>query len=332
MSHPPVKFGIVGLGRMGQNHVRVLSLLKGVEICCVHDADAAVTARAAAQYGARAAATLDDMLADIDALVIASPTVTHADYFERAATKVRNIFVEKPVADTLEGARLVERLATEGGLNVQVGFIERFNPAVTQLKGVIDRADNVFNVDFTRTNRISARITDVDVILDLMIHDIDLALYLNGPVASVAASGVVTEGMIEFASATLTHGNGRFSRIMASRVTDKKMRKIEATCSDMYVDCDLLRKEIRLSRQSTVAQPLGQPYIISALSETIEVPPQEALSLELQAFVRSCNDPESANAPGPAEGREAMEICWRIRDAIHHAGRARSGDQVDRPQ
>jgi predicted dehydrogenase len=311
----PIRFGIVGLGRMGLNHVRVLSLLRGAEIRCVLDSDRQTRERIAANVGARPVSDLADMFGEVDALVIASPTITHAEYVTQAADHVRNLFVEKPLADSLERTVELERIAGEKKLNLQVGFIERFNPAVQQLKKVLG-SEPAISIDFNRANKISARITDVDVIIDLMIHDIDLALYLNGPVAHVSANGMTRDGMIEFAVATLTHSNGSFSRVLASRITDKKMRTIQATCRDMFVDCDLLRKEVHISRQANVTQPEGEPYTITALDETLEVPPQEALLLELQAFLASCAETKPGDMPGPEAGRAAMEVCWKVREAI----------------
>jgi predicted dehydrogenase len=229
---------------------------------------------------------------------------------------VRNIFVEKPLADTLENAEAVARFVADKGVNLQVGFIERFNPAVQSLKQVLDKSERVISIDFTRTNKLSARITDVDVVTDLMIHDIDLALYLNGPARSVAAHGFAHGKMIDFASALITHENGRFSRIQASRITEKKMRLIEATCVDMFVDCELLRKEIIISRQSEIRQAEGQPYTISAVQEAIEVRPQEALLSELQAFVASCRGQASTENPGVQDGLAAMQICEDIQKVV----------------
>jgi predicted dehydrogenase len=144
-------------------------------------------------------------------------------------------------------------------------------------------------------------------------------MYLNGPVARVSAHGIASDGMIEFASAVLTHENGSFSRVLASRVTEKKMRNIQATCRDMFVDCDLLRKEIHISRQSQVVQPDGGPYTITALDETLEVQPHEALLLELQAFTESCTGGRSSGLPGPEAGRAAMEVCEAVRQAVQSA-------------
>jgi predicted dehydrogenase len=316
MKDKPIRVGLIGLGRMGQNHLRVLSMLKGVELVFVADADAALAARLGASYGVPGVSQLDAVLDSAQAVVVCTPTVTHAEYIRMVADKVRNIFVEKPLADTLEEANSLARLAAEKGLNVQVGFIERFNPAVQSLKQVLDKSERVISIDFTRTNKLSARITDVDVVTDLMIHDIDLALYLNGPARSVAAHGFAHGKMIDFASALITHENGRFSRIQASRITEKKMRLIEATCVDMFVDCELLRKEIIISRQSEIRQSEGQPYTISAVQESIEVRPQEALLSELQAFVASCRGASSAELPGVHDGLAAMQICDDIQKAV----------------
>lgn len=316
MSDKSLRVGLIGLGRMGQNHLRVLSLLKGVEIAFIADANLAVAKRLGTQFDVTGVSDVNSVLDSADAVVICTPTVTHADYIRLAAGKVRNIFVEKPLADTLEEANAVARLVAEHNINLQVGFIERFNPAVQSLKQVLDKSERVISIDFTRTNKLSGRITDVDVVTDLMIHDIDLALYLNGPASSVAAHGFAHGNMIDFASALITHENGCFSRIQASRITEKKMRLIEATCVDMFVDCELLRKEIIINRQSEIRQSEGQPYTISAVQEAIEVRPQEALLSELQAFVASCNGGASVGVPGVQDGLAAMKVCKDIQKAV----------------
>jgi len=316
-TQPRIRFGIIGLGRMGQNHLRVLSLLNSAEVRFVFDMNSDLTARVAGQAGVSAAESVDAVLDEVDAVIIASPTTTHEGYARQCADRVRNIFVEKPMTDRLDTSLGLQELAAEKGLNLQVGFIERFNPAVGQMKQLLDRSEQVVSIDFARTNKISARITDVDVVTDLMIHDIDLALHFSGPVTDVSAHGVAEGEMIDYAAALLTHSNGRFSRIQASRITDRKMRSIQATCKDMFIDCELLRKEITLSRQSEVEQRPGEPYRIIATEEKIEVRPHEALLLELQAFVASCHGEPTDGRPGAAEAVAAMEICDRVQRAIY---------------
>lgn len=315
MSTSVLRVGLIGLGKMGQNHLRVLSMLKSVEIVFVHDANAELEQRMAAAYGIPAGRELSVALTGVDAVVIATPTSTHLDYIKLVARHVRNIFVEKPVADSVAGAEEVANFAEQNGLRIQVGFIERFNPAIQVLKNVLDKSERVVSVDFTRTNKLSARIVDVDVVTDLMIHDIDLALFINGPVKEVTAHGIRRGVMIDFASAMLAHENGRFSRIQASRITEKKMRAVQATCTDIFVDCELLRKEVLISRQSEVSQQEGEPYVISALAEFVEVRPQEALLTELQAFV-SFSLGGAATVPSHQDGLAAMQICERIQQAV----------------
>ena len=311
----PIKIGLVGLGKMGQNHLRVLSLLKSVELVFVYDLNTKAAEQLAETYGVRTHANLDQLLPQVEAVVICTPTVTHGDYIRKVADHVKNIFVEKPMADSLEEAQALSLFAAEHGLNIQVGFIERFNPAVQQLKNVIDKSAQVISIDFTRTNKLSARITDVDVVTDLMIHDIDLALYLNGPVHSVSAHGVSHGQMIDFASALLTHENGRFSRIQASRITEKKIRTIQATCVDMYVDCELVRKELLIHRQSEIQQQDDGPFTISAVEQTVEVRQQEALLTELQSFVAFCRSQE-VDVPTTVDGLRSADICDQIQKAV----------------
>lgn len=311
-----IRVGLIGAGKMGQNHLRVLSLLKGVEISFIYDANLDAANKIAATYGVRAATDPYEMLDSVDAIVVASPTSTHAEVVKKVGGKVKNIFVEKPLAATLLEAQELAEFAATQGLNIQVGFIERFNPAVQATKQVLRRSGKVISIDFTRTNKLSSRITDVDVVTDLMIHDIDLAMYMNGPVKTIEAHGMAQGQMIDFASALLTHANGSFSRIQASRVTEKKMRMIQATCLEMFVDCDLLRKEINISRQSEIRQIEGQPYTIASQEESLEVRPQEALLSELQVFVASCRGESSEDRPGIQAGLDAMVVCDQVQRAV----------------
>lgn len=315
VQRPPIKIGLIGLGKMGQNHLRVLSLLKNVELVFVYDLNTKAAEQLGETYGVQTHADLEQLLPQVDAVVICTPTVTHGDYIRIAADYVRNIFVEKPMADTLKEARVLSAFVAEQDINLQVGFIERFNPAVQQLKKILDKSAQVISIDFTRTNKLSARITDVDVVTDLMIHDIDLALYLNGPVQSVSAHGVAHGQMIDFASALLTHENGRFSRIQASRITEKRIRTIQATCVDMYVDCDLVRKELLIHRQSEIQQQAGEPYTISAVEQAIEVRQQEALLTELQTFVAFCRA-QDVEVPTTADGLRSADLCDQIQKAV----------------
>ena len=314
MSAQPLKAGLIGLGNMGQNHLRVLSMLKNVDLCFVHDTSIDRAGELAARHGCRVSSDLDADLEKVDAVVLATPTSTHYEYIRRVSDRVTAIFVEKPLTDTLETSARIAELAQRKGLRIQVGFIERFNPAVLALKMVLAGTERIINIDFSRTNKVSSRITDVDVVTDLMIHDIDLALYLNGPARQVSAYGVMEEGMIAFARATITHDNGSFSNITASRITEKRIRKISVTAGDKYIDCNLLRKEVLINKQTL--EQYYEKVSITSQEETIDVRPEEALLRELMAFVRYAGGGDAAGIPTDLDGYNAMRIAQNVQEII----------------
>jgi predicted dehydrogenase len=299
---------------MGQNHLRVLSMLKNVDVDFIYDTNTERAIELSAQYGCPCSNDLDADMVHVDAVVLVTPTSTHYDYIKRISDHVSSIFVEKPLTDTLESSDEIITLARKKGLRIQVGFIERFNPAVLALRKVLSGKERIINIDFARTNKVSSRITDVDVVTDLMIHDIDLALNLSGPVRDITAYGVLDEGMIAFARATITHGNGSFSNITASRITEKRIRKISVTCNDKYINCNLLRKEVLINKQ-TIEQ-YYEKVSISSQEETIDVRPEEALLSELMAFVRYAGDGAGNSVPTELDGYNAMKVALEIQQII----------------
>ncbi len=316
MENKLIRIGLLGVGKMGQNHLRNLIMLKQVEIVFIYDFDQDLCQKLADQYHINVSKNLDDDLKEVDGVVIVTPTFTHYDYIKQVSQYVKNIFVEKPLTDTIETSREISELVKEKGLNLQVGFIERYNPAVVALERVIKNSSHVINIDFSRTNKVSSRITDVDVVIDLMIHDIDLAIHLNGKPAKVEAHGYVKADMIEYARALITHENGTFSSIVASRITEKRIRQISATCDDMYIDANLLSKEVHVNKQTTV-QYLDN-VTISSKEETIDVRPQEALLLELIDFIELCQG-KPVNSPNAADGVLAMDVADTIQKLIMEA-------------
>ena len=306
-----VKIGLIGLGKMGRNHLRVLSLLKSVDLKFIYDIDAKSGRELAAANGTTFADDLDAALPTVDAVVIVTPTSTHDEYIRRAIPHVKTIFVEKPLVDTLDRSRAIVDLLDQQGVRVQVGFIERFNPAVLALRQVLQGTE-IINIDLMRTNKLT-RITDVDVVSDLMIHDIDLALHLNGPAQDVQAYGRIQNGLIAFGRASIRHTNGAFSSITASCITEKRIRHIAATATDRYVDCNLLRKEVLIHKQSR--EQYYDKVSISSVEETLDVRLEEALLLELMAFVELAR----GNAPLVPNHRDALaafEVVDRVQRCI----------------
>ena len=313
-----LKVAILGIGNMGRNHLRILSMLKNVEVTHIFDFNEDELKKLSEQYQVPYTTDANVAISGADAVVIVTPTSTHFDYFNLCASKVKNVFIEKPLAETLEQALKIKELADKHDMFIQCGFIERFNPVVVELKRVLEN-DEVINADFSRTNRLSSRITDVDVVLDLMIHDIDLALYLNGPVKSIVAYGKKEHGLVAFASALLHHENGSLSRVLASRMTEKKQRTIQVTTANAYIDAELVRKELLVHKQSTMTQEIGQPYVVSSLEQQIEVKPQEALLMEQQAFIAACNGDIALNLPTVDSGVESLRISELVLEQINNA-------------
>lgn len=310
-----LKIALLGIGTMGRNHLRVLSMLKDVKITKIFDVNHELLIRLSKEYDIPWTTDACDALDGADAAVIVTPTSTHYEYFKLCADAVKHIFIEKPLASTYQDALDMKAIADERGLFVQCGFIERFNPVVVALKNVLAH-ESVLNIDLTRTNRLSNRITDVDVVLDLMIHDIDLALYLNGPIEKIRAFGKKEHGLISFASAIAQHSNGSLSRLLASRMTEKKMRSIEVTTEHSFLEADLLKKELKIHKQSQISQEQGSPYVISALEHDVAIKQQEALLAEHQAFIAGCRG-EPVDVPDINAGLNSLNVSQLILEQIN---------------
>lgn len=313
MKDDTVKIGLLGLGHMGQNHLRNLVIIKQVELAFIYDNNEALKNKLADQFKVKAANNLEEELKSVDAVIIVTPTNTHIDYINLAVEYVKYIFVEKPLTNNLVSTLEVTKMAKEKDIKFQVGFIERYNPAVTALEKIIKNSNNVINIDFSRTNKVRERKGNVDVVLDVMIHDIDLALHLNGKPQKIDAHGYIKNGITEYARANIIHVNGRFSNIVASRITEKKIRQISATCDDMYIDCRLMSKEVFVNKQ-TVQQYI-ENISISSREETVHVRPQEGLLLELMDFVKLCNG-SVHEVPNEFDALNAMEVAVEIQQII----------------
>lgn len=311
-----LKIAILGMGNMGRNHLRILNMLKDVEILKIFDVNKELLVKLSNEYNVPWTTDVTDALIGVDAVIIVTPTSTHFEYFKLCADKVKNIFIEKPLAIDYIQAKQMKSLADQYGIFVQCGFIERFNPVVSELKQIL-KNEVVVNIDFTRTNRLSSRITDVDVVLDLMIHDIDLALYINGTIEKVVAFGKKEKDLVSFASTLFYHTNGAMSRILSSRMTEKKIRSIQVTTENLYIDAELLKKDITIHKQTQISQDEGKPYIISSLEQQIEVKHQEALLIELQAFIARCKG-ELVDIPDINSGVESLKISALVLEQIEN--------------
>lgn len=311
----PIRVGVIGVGTMGERHCRVYSNMRGVELAGVFDANATRGHEVAEKYGVRYYDSAAELLRNVDAVTIATPTPHHFDLAMEAFHTGVHTLIEKPLAYTLEQGRQLSDTAQRSGLIVQVGHIERFNPAFTELKNVADDLPMVA-IMIRRQNSFDASNKDVDVINDLMIHDIDLLLNLVGqPVEQVTAIGrTILNGAIDHCVANFSFKDGPVATLIASRITQTKVRTIDITGLNAYVQGDLLGKNVAISRR-VMSQYQGAKYRQETVVENIHVPMAEPLLLELQHFV-SCVRDHRPPTVSIDDGLKAMQYAAQIVELV----------------
>ncbi|MEY4007572.1 MAG: hypothetical protein RLZZ467_599, partial [Gemmatimonadota bacterium] len=287
----PVRLGVVGAGSLGYHHARIARDLPGLVFRGIFEANAERAGTVSRDLGIRAYPTLDALLDDVDAVSIVTPTPAHHAVAMRALERGKHLLIEKPITVTLEEADELLVLAERQGVLVQIGHVERFNRAIRAAQPLVDRP---LFIDSDRLAPFNPRGSDVAVVLDLMIHDIDLVLTLiGGGVRDVTAAGVgVLTPSIDIANARVTFDSGAVATITASRVSKERMRKLRIFQRNGYLSLDLgagtgelyrLREDVDLPALVTQAQP------IEAFVERIplEAPEGEPLRLELESFAEA---------------------------------------------
>lgn len=306
-----IRLGIIGLGNMGSNHLKILSFLNSAEI--VFTSDLNIKNKKKNFFFTKNPYSL---LKEVDAVIIATSTSSHLELIEKIGKEVKNILIEKPIAQNFFETKKIINFAKKNKLNMKVGFIERFNPAIESLTKNIKKNEKIINIDFTRTNPVSTRIKDVDIVTDLMVHDIDLAILLNGKVKYTKSFGFKRSGRLVHASSVLIHNNGSISRILTSIATQKKIRQISITLKNKYVECDLLRKEVHINKNTKVKEVNQSASNYKSFQEVIETGHQEALLSELKAFIESCHGIRSRYLSDYLDSYEVMRVCQLIKSKL----------------
>ncbi len=313
------RVGVIGTGTMGQRHCRVYSNMRHVQLVGLFDAHPETGHQIAQQYDTTAYDSIDHLLDAVEAVSLAVPTPLHFEIAMRCLERNVHVLVEKPITETLEQARALTCAAEASDLVVQVGHIERFNPAYIELKNVLQDL-NVMAINLTRLSAYQGSNTDVDVVLDLMIHDIDLACDLIGQEPpSVDGYGLtVYGGALDHVVAHFDLDVPPLLTMTASRVTEQKIRSIAVTALDAFVEADLLNKTILLHRR-TIGEYLSQnhrgiKYRQESIVERIHVPSFEPLFLELQHFVGCIREHKPVLVPA-RDGLRALRLATRIREA-----------------
>lgn len=317
--------GVVGVGHLGSLHAKMLAEIASVKLAGVFDADNEKAKKIAAEFGTSACSSYDELLNSVDALTIATTTSTHFEVAKNALQQGKHVFIEKPITETTAEADELIRIAKEKGVLIQVGHIERFNAAILALEKY--NIDPLF-VESHRLAQFNPRGTDVAVVLDLMIHDIDIILsFVKSPVAKIEANGVaVVSDSVDIANARIQFENGCVANVTASRISQKKMRKMRLFQKDAYLSIDFSEKQAEVFRlvgddepRTKGAMMLGQidsaKHKRNIVYELPKVEDVNALKYELELFVKAIQTNTSPPVTGD-DGRRALEVAHIIMDKI----------------
>ncbi len=301
-----MKIAVVGVGHLGQHHVKHLAHLQGAELVGIYDTNAEQAAGIARRHNTRVFASLDAVASATDAVTIAVPTPAHFDVAQFFLLRGRHCLVEKPLTSTVQQAERLIELAQQQGLVLQVGHIERFNPAVVEM------AKHVNHPVFIEVNRLGPydpRVSHVGVVLDLMIHDLDIVLSLvKEPVVRLdAIGGRVISDHEDIVKATLIFKGGCRVDLSASRVTLKKYRKIRVFQPDSYISLDYSERSLKIfRRKGTEFRSLSDILVLRPRLEKAD-----ALERELAHFVQCVKEGKTPLVSGE-HGRDAIELALEI--------------------
>jgi predicted dehydrogenase len=304
--------GVIGVGYLGQHHARLYSQMAGVRLVGVVDPEAGRAASVAKSAGCAVFPDLASLLKEVRAVSIVVPTPLHYDVARPCLEAGVDVLLEKPMTATLEQADGLIAEADRRGAILQIGHLERFNGAVRAVERFV--ASPRF-IESHRLGPFMERGTDVDVVLDLMIHDIDMVLSLvHSPVEEVRAVGVpVLSSQVDIANARIEFANGCAANVTASRVSKDKMRKIRLFQRDAYISIDYQKQDAVVYRR--VTDDAGRPTVVL---EPIRVAKDEPLKVELESFVRTVNERATPVVSG-RDGREALRVALEVTKAIERS-------------
>jgi len=326
----PVKTAVIGAGAFGRHHVRIQHELPGADLVCVVDRDPEIRAKAEETYGVRTVATVEELPDDLEAVSIAVPTPLHHKVALPLLERGISTLIEKPMVRTLEEGRDLIAAAEKSGAILQVGHVERFNPAV---RAIHDHDISPRFIEAARVAPFSFRSADVGVVMDLMIHDIDIVLHLAGskPIRVDAVGVSVLTPHEDIANARVTFENGCVATLTASRVATKTERKIRVFSPAAYLVVDFGEREGFLYRKSpdlTVEKVLEMKRDAKSLAdlkgavfgklltaERLTVPPGDALTAEIDHFLDCVRDRARPEVSGH-EGLAAVSLALQILEAI----------------
>ena len=307
MSSNEISAAVIGTGHLGRHHVRILANMEGVRCLGAFDSDPERLAEITATHGVPALASVEDAAA-ADAVVVATPTVAHREVAGALLEAGCNVMVEKPVTTTVAEAEELIALADSTGKVLAVGHVEYHNPAVQAALGL---ADGVRYLESQRLSPFTARSIDVDVILDLMIHDLQITLAVAGETPSeIRAVGVpVLTGKVDLCHAWVEFPSGLVANLTASRVSAERIRKLRLFARESYFSIDYAEQSV------SSAQLVRSPQGVEIAPRPIEVEKNEPLKAELEAFIGACRGQETAFVDGRT-GAAALAAAVTVRERV----------------
>ena len=319
-----LKAGVLGAGHLGKIHLRLLNQSEKYELVGFYDANEENAKKVAEEFGYTYFDSIEALIDAVDMVDIVTPTLSHYDCAKQAIAKGKHIFIEKPITNTVEEAEHIRQLLAEHNLRGQVGHVERFNPAFL---GIKDQLENPMFIETHRLAEFNPRGTDVPVVLDLMIHDIDIVLSIvKSPIQFIHASGVaVVSDTPDIANARIEFENGCVANLTASRISLKNMRKTRIFQRDAYITVDFLDKKsevVRLQNEIDETNPfamvmdLGNGKKKQIYFEKPESLITNAIQEELKTFGNSINK-NSTPYVTLHDGYQALDVACRILDQIN---------------
>jgi predicted dehydrogenase len=310
-SSKPIRVGVVGVGYLGRFHARIYADMPDVQLVGVADVDAARARGIAEQHGCQAYMRAADLLDRVDAVSIVVPTVHHVEVARPFLERGVHMLIEKPIAPTTADAGALVELADRAGVVFQVGHLERFNA------GIMELAARVQQPRFLEVHRLGTfvdRATDVDVVTDLMIHDIDIVLSLvRSRIRNIAADGIpVITDQVDIANARIEFDNGTVANVTASRVSNKKLRRIRIFGKECYYGLDYIGQKLEIVRAVPDASGGKWPKITT---ESLDITPHPPLDTELAHFIHCVRTGETPLVNGHV-GLEALRVALLVKERI----------------
>lgn len=320
-----LKVAVIGAGMMGRNHLKTYKSMPGVELVGVYDIIPEAAKAAAEMFDIKAFSSLEDVAKHVDAVNVVTTSITHADVGEFFLNKGKHCLIEKPLATTEEECQRLIKAAQENNVTLLVGHIERFNPAVEQMGKILSDTSKIRSLTAQRMSAASGRITDVDVAMDLMIHDAEVVMSLvKSPVINVETMSVKTKENprgTDYITALLEFENGATASLTASRITQARVRTLTVTTDTNYIDMDFINQSINVHSQGRMQYannaeiPEWMNYGLKGSVEQLFIPTNQPLQAELTHFINCINGKETPRISGE-NALDALKVIWQVQEKL----------------